>query len=93
MLAGPANTVFKSADMALRAAQAKRKLLLIQRTNIAQSEENVKILSTHLAESRMEQNTFIHELLLIYGHRKESVTRLPLVKVSITVRILIFRPS
>lgn len=44
--------------------------------NIAQIEENVKSLLSDLVESRIDQENFIYELLLAYGHRKQSVTRL-----------------
>ena len=44
--------------------------------NIAQIEENVKALLTSLVEGGIEQDAFIYELLLAYGHRKQSVTRL-----------------
>jgi len=44
--------------------------------NIALIEENVKALLTDLTEGRVEQGAFIYELLLAYGHRKQSVSRL-----------------
>lgn len=44
--------------------------------NIAKIEENVKSLLSDLVESRIDQEGFIYELLLAYGHRKQSVTRL-----------------
>lgn len=44
--------------------------------NIAQIEENVKALLSRLTQGQVEQGAFIYELLLAYGHRKQSVTRL-----------------
>ncbi|MDB4002505.1 hypothetical protein N9449_07335 [Oceanospirillaceae bacterium] len=44
--------------------------------NIAQVEENVKNLLASFSEGCIEQDAFIYELLLAYGHRKQSVTRL-----------------
>jgi hypothetical protein len=44
--------------------------------NIAQIEENVKALLKDLASDKCEQNDFIYDLLLAYGHRKQSVSRL-----------------
>jgi hypothetical protein len=44
--------------------------------NIAQIEENVKALIAGLASGACTQEDFIYELLLAYGHRKQSVTRL-----------------
>lgn len=44
--------------------------------NIAQIEENVKALIAGLASGACTQEDFIYELLLAYGHRKQSVSRL-----------------
>lgn len=44
--------------------------------NIAQIEENVSALLNSIAAGGLEQSNFIYELLLAYGHRKQSVTRL-----------------
>lgn len=44
--------------------------------NIAQIEENVKALLAGLHAEEVKQDDFIYELLLAYGHRKQSVTRL-----------------
>ncbi|MFC3679010.1 DNA methyltransferase [Bacterioplanoides pacificum] len=44
--------------------------------NIAQIEENVKALLSSLNTGEVTQDDFIYELLLAYGHRKQSVTRL-----------------
>lgn len=44
--------------------------------NIAQIEENVKALLLNLLSGKYEQDEFIYELLLAYGHRKQSVSRL-----------------
>ena len=44
--------------------------------NIAQIEENVKALLADLVSGKCEQDTVIYELLLAYGHRKQSVSRL-----------------
>lgn len=44
--------------------------------NIAQIEENVKNLLNQLVAGECEQDSFIYKLLLAYGHRKQSVTRL-----------------
>lgn len=44
--------------------------------NIAQIEENVKSLLANLASGQCTQDDFIYELLLAYGHRKQSVSRL-----------------
>ena len=44
--------------------------------NIAQIEENTKALLAGLLEDSIEQDAFIYDLLLAYGHRKQSVTRL-----------------
>jgi hypothetical protein len=44
--------------------------------NIAQIEENVKTLLANLASGQCKQDDFIYELLLAYGHRKQSVSRL-----------------
>lgn len=44
--------------------------------NIAQIEENVRALLSRIAAGELEQSDFIYELLLAYGHRKQSVTRL-----------------
>lgn len=44
--------------------------------NIAQIEENVKSLLADLASGKCKQDAFIYELLLAYGHRKQSVSRL-----------------
>jgi len=44
--------------------------------NIAQIEENVKVLLNSIAAGDIEQSKFIYELLLAYGHRKQSITRL-----------------
>jgi hypothetical protein len=44
--------------------------------NIAQIEENIKALITSLSSGECTQEDFIYELLLTYGHRKQSVTRL-----------------
>jgi restriction-modification enzyme MmeI-like protein len=44
--------------------------------NIAQIEENVKTLLLDLASGECKQDAFIYELLLAYGHRKQSITRL-----------------
>lgn len=44
--------------------------------NIAQIEENVKALLSNLASGKYKQDEFIYELLLAYGHRKQSVSRL-----------------
>jgi type II restriction/modification system DNA methylase subunit YeeA len=44
--------------------------------NIAQIEENVKALIAGLASGTCSQEDFIYELLLAYGHRKQSVSRL-----------------
>ena len=44
--------------------------------NIAQIEENVKELLVALTEDRAGKDAFIYELLLAYGHRKQSITRL-----------------
>ncbi|KZZ78846.1 DNA methyltransferase [Oleiphilus sp. HI0133] len=43
---------------------------------IAQIEENVKTLLSNLNNSNVQQAEFIYELLLAYGHRKQSVSRL-----------------
>lgn len=44
--------------------------------NIAQIEENVKALIAGLTSGASTQEDFIYDLLLAYGHRKQSVTRL-----------------
>ncbi|RMA82713.1 DNA methyltransferase [Umboniibacter marinipuniceus] len=44
--------------------------------NITQIEENVRSLLNSMSSGDMEQSDFIYELLLAYGHRKQSVTRL-----------------
>jgi hypothetical protein len=44
--------------------------------NIAQIEGNIQELSQRLASGGIESHDFIYELLLAYGHRKQSVTRL-----------------
>ena len=44
--------------------------------NIAQIEENVKSLLVDFSSGKVEQDDFIYKLLLAYGHRKQSVTRL-----------------
>ena len=44
--------------------------------NIKQVEQNIGALLTDLVESRVDQENFIYELLLAYGHRKQSVSRL-----------------
>jgi len=44
--------------------------------NIAQIEENIKKLVGDLTEGSITQDSFIYELLLAYGHRKQSVSRL-----------------
>lgn len=44
--------------------------------NIAQIEENVKALMVGVVAGQVDQAAFIYELLLAYGHRKQSVTRL-----------------
>ena len=44
--------------------------------NIAQIEENVISLLADLVSGKCERDTFIYELLLAYGHRKQSVSRL-----------------
>ena len=44
--------------------------------NINQVEQNIGALLTDLVESRVDQENFIYELLLAYGHRKQSVSRL-----------------
>jgi hypothetical protein len=44
--------------------------------NIAQIEENVNALLADLLSGGCQQDAFIYELLLAYGHRKQSVTRL-----------------
>jgi len=44
--------------------------------NIAQIEENVKSLLDSFVSGNCSQDDFIYELLLAYGHRKQSVTRL-----------------
>ena len=44
--------------------------------NIAQIEENVKALLASLTDGSLQPDDFIYELLLAYGHRKQSVTRL-----------------
>lgn len=44
--------------------------------NIAQIEENVKGLQADLLGGLVEQDAFIYELLLAYGHRRQSVSRL-----------------
>ena len=44
--------------------------------NIAQIEGNIQELSQRLASGGIESHDFIYELLLSYGHRKQSVTRL-----------------
>ena len=44
--------------------------------NITQIEGNIQELSQRLASGGIESHDFIYELLLAYGHRKQSVTRL-----------------
>lgn len=44
--------------------------------NIAQIEENVRALRAGMLGGGIGQEAFIYELLLAYGHRKQSVTRL-----------------
>jgi len=44
--------------------------------NIAQIEGNIQELSQRLASGGIESHNFIYKLLLAYGHRKQSVTRL-----------------
>ncbi len=44
--------------------------------NIAQIEENVNALLANLLSGKCQQEAFIYELLLAYGHRKQSVSRL-----------------
>ena len=44
--------------------------------NIAQIEENVSALLSGITSGEFEQSSFIYELLLAYGHRKQSITRL-----------------
>lgn len=44
--------------------------------NIAQIEENIKQLVEDLSSGVIKESAFIYELLLAYGHRKQSVTRL-----------------
>ena len=44
--------------------------------NIIQVEQNIGALLTDLVEGRVDQENFIYELLLAYGHRKQSVSRL-----------------
>lgn len=44
--------------------------------NIAQIEESIKALICGLLDDQIDQDAFIYHLLLAYGHRKQSVTRL-----------------
>jgi len=44
--------------------------------NIAQIEESLKALICGLLDNQIDQGAFIYHLLLAYGHRKQSVTRL-----------------
>jgi len=44
--------------------------------NIAQIEESIKALIRGLLDDQIDQDAFIYHLLLAYGHRKQSVTRL-----------------
>lgn len=43
---------------------------------ITQIEENLKLLVSNIKTGKCQYDTFIYELLLAYGHRKQSVTRL-----------------
>ncbi len=44
--------------------------------NIAQIEDNVKLLLKNIVSENIQLNDFIYDLLAAYGHRKQSVTRL-----------------
>ncbi|MEH6467053.1 MAG: type IIL restriction-modification enzyme MmeI, partial [Porticoccus sp.] len=44
--------------------------------NIAQVEENISSLISKLSSNEINSSNFIYELLLAYGHRKQSVSRL-----------------
>lgn len=43
--------------------------------NIVQIEENVKQLIHKIAQDELNQQNFIYELLLAYGHRNQSIGR------------------